>query len=121
MSAQPLLTGIAPAPRSPLALVKDQWPPRFSLIEPLPTGMTTFDTIDDLAARLADLLEGRPYRIALTVGAYPPYAGVPLLSVRLGPPDTLGGWVASAAILGADNAVDISRLQAAINDQRGRQ
>jgi hypothetical protein len=118
MSAQPMLAGLPPAPRSPLALVRDTWPPRFSLIEPLPQGMTTFDTIDDLAARVAVLLEGRAFRIVKTVGAYPPFAGVPLLSVH---PEGAGYSIASAALLGADTDVDVSRLKAAIGDHQGRQ
>lgn len=118
MSAQPMLAGIAPAPRSPLALVADHWPPRFSLIEPLPQGMTTFDTIDELAARVAVLLEGRAFRIAKTVGAYPPYAGVPLLSVH---PEGAGYSVASVAVLGADTDADVSRLKAAIADHQQHQ
>jgi hypothetical protein len=117
MAAQPSL-GLAPSPRAPLALVSDPLPPPFSLIEPLPVGLTTFKTLDALAAKCAELLEGRTLALTLSAGWYPPFSGVPLQSVWAeATADSPRLWLCAAAIGGQDPHADQVRLAAAIAAQ----
>lgn len=109
MGPQPSL-GLAPAP--PPQPAAGGLPPPFSLIEPLPGGLTTYRSLEALAARCAELLAGRELSLVLTTGAYPPFAGAPLISVRVaGAPHV---YLASAAIMGSDPRRDLDRLAKAI-------
>lgn len=97
-----------------LQLVRS-WPSAFSLIEPHPTGLVTFDALEPLAARCATLIDGREFDLSLSVGSYPPFQAVPLITVwasATGQPRAF--WLAAAALLGPDPGQDVRRLRAAI-------
>jgi hypothetical protein len=92
-------------------------PPANSFIEPLPTSLVGYDSLDALADRVALLLQGRAYDLVVGMGCFAHTDTFPKVTVYArGPTKADAEWLGAAVLLskgGRDD--DLDRLETALD------